>query len=125
MESQLNEDFASVRASAEAAAKAFTSGLKQARASASSELKSLLADVEEVLRHVAKVSNADIAKVRGKVEDTLASAKSTLADAADQTRAGVRDAVQSADDTVRESPWVAVGVAAGIGVLIGLALGKR
>jgi ElaB/YqjD/DUF883 family membrane-anchored ribosome-binding protein len=125
MESHLNDDLASVRASAEAAAKAFNNGLKHARATASSELKSLLADVDELLRHVAKVGDADIAKVRSKVEDTLASAKTTLADAAQQTREGVRDAVQSADDTVRENPWMAVGVAAALGVLIGLALGKR
>jgi ElaB/YqjD/DUF883 family membrane-anchored ribosome-binding protein len=125
MEKQLHDDFAAVRESAEAAAKAFGGGLKQARNSANSELKNLLADVEELLLHVSNVNASDISKVRRKVEDSLASAKSTLTDAAQQTRARVRDAVKTTDDTVHESPWMAVGVAAAVGVVIGLALGKR
>jgi ElaB/YqjD/DUF883 family membrane-anchored ribosome-binding protein len=125
MEKQLHDDFAAVRESAEAAAKAFSGGLKQARNSANSELKNLLADVEELLLHVSNVNASDIAKVRSKVEDSLASAKSTLTDAAQQTRARVRDAVRTTDDTVHESPWIAVGIAAAVGVVVGLALGKR
>jgi ElaB/YqjD/DUF883 family membrane-anchored ribosome-binding protein len=36
-----------------------------------------------------------------------------------------REAAQRVDAQVREYPWIAVGIAAGVGALLGILLGRR
>jgi ElaB/YqjD/DUF883 family membrane-anchored ribosome-binding protein len=38
---------------------------------------------------------------------------------------GIRQAGHAADDFVHEKPWVSIGVAAGVGLIIGLLIGRR
>ena len=48
-----------------------------------------------------------------------------LIDAEEALSARTREAAHAADEYVHESPWTAIGVAAGVGVLVGLLLGRR
>ena len=56
--------------------------------------------------------------VRGRVENALLHAR-------DSALVQARHTVQATDDYVRQKPWQATGIAAGIGVLIGLLIGRR
>jgi ElaB/YqjD/DUF883 family membrane-anchored ribosome-binding protein len=90
-----------------------------------SELQNLMADVEELVKRVANVSDAEIARVRERVERTLASVKASAAEGASAARAYAQNASAATDDYVHERPWTAVGLAAAVGVLIGFFASRR
>jgi ElaB/YqjD/DUF883 family membrane-anchored ribosome-binding protein len=81
--------------------------------------------VEDLLRKVANVSDAEIAQVRERVQRTLASAKSSASAGARRARGYAEDATHATEEYVRESPWTAVGLAAAVGVLIGFIASRR
>lgn len=96
-----------------------------ARAGLSGEMRNLIADVEDLLKGIANVSDADVARLRERVTGTLRSAKDTLQARTETLRAQASDAASSADTYVRERPWAAIGIAAAIGVAVGLWAGRR
>ena len=51
--------------------------------------------------------------------------KSKLAEAEDIIVQRSKQAARATDDFVRENPWQSVGAAAGIGLVIGLLIGRR
>jgi ElaB/YqjD/DUF883 family membrane-anchored ribosome-binding protein len=63
--------------------------------------------------------------IRAKTEESLKLAKARLLDAQDALIAKTREAAKATDAYVHEKPWNAIGVAAGIGVLIGFLIGRR
>ncbi len=86
----------------------------------SAELRAFIADVEELLTKVAHVSDADIARVRDKVSTALDDVRRVASDTADGLRDRARVAIDATDDYVRDRPWTAIGIAAALGVLIGV-----
>ena len=85
-----------------------------------SDLKTLVADAEELLRATASQAGDKIAVARQKIEQSLIEGKKALADAEKNLVQKSKEAADVADDYVRENPWNAVGIAAGIGLVIGL-----
>jgi ElaB/YqjD/DUF883 family membrane-anchored ribosome-binding protein len=63
--------------------------------------------------------------VRAKAEESLRIAKARMADAQEALLAKTREAAKATDVYVHENPWKAVGVAAGVGLVIGLLIGRR
>jgi ElaB/YqjD/DUF883 family membrane-anchored ribosome-binding protein len=94
-------------------------------AAGSSEIRNLIADVEDLLKGVANVGDADIARLRARVMDTVQQAKTTLKDRTETLRTQATDAAAVADDYVRERPWVAIGIAAAVGIAVGMLAGRR
>jgi ElaB/YqjD/DUF883 family membrane-anchored ribosome-binding protein len=92
---------------------------------ATDEIRNLIADVEELVARIADLNDADVATVRGKVMATVGAAKETLAEGADSLRRRAQEAASGADDYVRESPWVAVGLAALVGAVVGILVARR
>jgi len=91
----------------------------------SAEWKNLVADVEDLVKRVANVDDADIAAIRSRLEGTLARAKSSASAGLAQARDRAEDAGDATDAYVRENPWAAVGIAAAIGIVIGFVAGRR
>ncbi len=89
------------------------------------EWRNLVADVEDLVKKVANVDDAEIARIRGKVEDTLAKAKSAAGEGAAAVRARAGQASDATDHYVHENPWAAIGVAAAIGIVIGFVASRR
>jgi ElaB/YqjD/DUF883 family membrane-anchored ribosome-binding protein len=89
------------------------------------EWRRLVADVEDLVKKVANVDDAEIAEIRGKVVDTLAKAKSAAGEGAAAVRARAGEASEATDVYVHENPWAAIGVAAAIGIVIGFVAGRR
>lgn len=96
-----------------------------AAAERSTEWKNLVADVEDLVKKVANVDDADIAEIRSRIEDTLAKAKSTAGAGLAAVRGHAVDASEATDEYVRDNPWAAVGLAAAIGIVIGFVAGRR
>jgi ElaB/YqjD/DUF883 family membrane-anchored ribosome-binding protein len=84
------------------------------------EWRNLVADVEDLIKKVANVKDAEIAEIRSRVEHTLAQAKDAASEGVATIRGYARDASRVTDEYVHESPWAAIGIAAAVGVLIGV-----
>jgi ElaB/YqjD/DUF883 family membrane-anchored ribosome-binding protein len=99
--------------------------LRRRAARATGEWQNLLADVEDLVKKVADVSDVEVARVRERVERTLAAAKSAAREGAATARTYARDATVATDEYVHDRPWTAIGVAVALGVLIGFFASRR
>ena len=66
-----------------------------------------------------------VTDLRHRIQDRMDAAQADLARLQAQAVGTARDAGKAADDFVHDQPWTAVGIAAGVGVLVGLLLGRR
>ena len=90
-----------------------------------SDMKVVVADVEETLRASAGVAGEKIADLRERISLRLRDAKDRLDEAEDALLAKTKAAAYATDDYVNENPWRAVGIGAGIGLLLGIIIGRR
>lgn len=88
------------------------------------DLKVVISDAEELLRATASQAGDSISTVRQKVQDSLQRAKAELGEVDVLLDQG-KQAVHATDEYVRAHPWQSVGIAAGIGVIIGLLISRR
>ena len=89
------------------------------------DLKIVIADAEELLRATASQVGEKVVVAREKIQDSLQRAKVKLAEAEDVMIDKTKQAARATDEYVHDHPWKAVGVAAGIGLIIGLLIGRR
>ena len=90
-----------------------------------SDLRTVIADAEEVLKVTADQASSGAAELRVRMQERLHQAKIRLQDLQDSAVARARAAGHAADDSVHEHPWKAIGAAAGVGMIIGLLIGRR
>jgi len=89
------------------------------------DLKIVVADAEELLRATASQAGEKVVAARERIQASLASARVKLVDAERVLVDRTRLAAKATDEYVRENPWKAVGVAAGVGFLLGLLINRR
>jgi ElaB/YqjD/DUF883 family membrane-anchored ribosome-binding protein len=89
------------------------------------DFKIVIADAEALIKATANQGGEAVSNLRAKAEESLAVAKEKLADAQDALIEKGRVAAKATDEYVHEKPWNAVGIAAGIGLLVGLLIGRR
>lgn len=89
------------------------------------DLKVVAKDVEELLRVTANQTGDKIAAARTRAEESLRAARVRMNEASDEVSARARVAATTADEYVHANPWQAVGIAAGIGFVVGYLLGQR
>ncbi len=86
------------------------------------DVKILTKDVQELLKATASVVGERAADARTKVESSLKVAQDKLSVVHENAKAKGREAALATHEYVQENPWNAVGIATGIGILIGLVL---
>jgi ElaB/YqjD/DUF883 family membrane-anchored ribosome-binding protein len=89
------------------------------------DMRAVVFDAEELLKATASQTGERIEKVRHKVEGSLKSARVRLQEAGASVEAQAREAAQEVDKQVRANPWTAAGIAAGVGLLVGLLISRR
>lgn len=89
------------------------------------DLKQVIADAEELLQATAHQSEGKVAELRVRMNENLRVARNKLADAEAAIKAKTREVARATDDYVHENPWKAIGVGAGIGLVVGLLIGRR
>jgi ElaB/YqjD/DUF883 family membrane-anchored ribosome-binding protein len=89
------------------------------------DMKTVIADAEELLRATANQAGERIAIARERIQDSMHEAKVKLAEAEAVLLDRSKQAARYADEYVHDNPWHAVGVAVGIGILLGLILTRR
>lgn len=89
------------------------------------DLRAVVADTEDILRATAGAAGDKVADMRQKIEASLRDAKARLADVEAVVVDKAKAAATVTDDFVREQPWKAVGVAAALGLAVGVLIGRR
>ncbi|WP_018412472.1 DUF883 family protein [Methyloversatilis thermotolerans] len=89
------------------------------------DLKVVIADAEELLRATANQAGEKVVELRARMQENLTSARHKLADAEAALKEKSREVARATDDYVHEHPWKSMGVAAGVGLLVGLLIGRR
>jgi ElaB/YqjD/DUF883 family membrane-anchored ribosome-binding protein len=89
------------------------------------DMKVVVSDAEELLRVTANSAGDKVGELRNRIQDRLVAARANLAEAQAVMVDRARQAGRVADDYVHDNPWRSVGIAAGVGLIIGLLIGRR
>jgi len=92
---------------------------------ANGQVNDFLENVENLVKALKDVESPETAKLRAKVKIALAAAKSAASDAASQFRSRALQVGNRSDGYIRDNPWQVIGIAAVIGLAVGLAVGRR
>jgi len=84
-----------------------------------------MADAEALIKATASHEEGPISPIRSKALETLTNAKETLSKAQGPFTEKAKVVAEGADEFVHRNPWEAVGVAAGLGLLVGLFIRRR
>jgi ElaB/YqjD/DUF883 family membrane-anchored ribosome-binding protein len=89
------------------------------------DLHAVIRDAETLLRATAAQTGEKIEEARTRAEESVRQAKERLAGIEDEALARARVFADEADVYVRTNPWAAVGIAAGVALVLGLLLARR
>jgi len=89
------------------------------------DLRAVVVDTEDLLKATAGQTGERIEKVRARAEESLRNARTRVQAATQDVQAAAQDAMHEVDTQVRQSPWTAVGVAAAIGLVLGVLIGRK
>ena len=81
-----------------------------------SDLKRVVRDSEELVHATANVAGDKAAEVRNRLAKTLETARQTCRGLEEKAR----DSAKVADTAIRDNPYQSIGIAFGIGLLIGV-----
>ena len=96
-----------------------------ARERVMADLKSLVRDSEDLLKATAGDMSEKAKEVRSRISAALERAKETCAHLQEQGAATARAAAKKADTVIRDHPYESIGVAFGIGLLIGALVSRK
>ena len=90
----------------------------------SSDLRVVIADAEELLRATAGQMGEKAVVARERIQESLRVAKDKLARAEELMIDRTKAAARATDDYVHDHPWGAVGIAAAVGLVIGILISR-
>jgi len=89
------------------------------------DLHTVVRDAEELLKVTASQAGEKVQEARVRAEESLRGAKERLSALEDDALERARAFANDTEAYVREKPWNAVALAAGVGLLLGLLIGRR
>ena len=89
------------------------------------DLRLVVADAEALLAASANDASAPARTVRGQASAAAERARARLGELESEFRTRASAAAEDAGRLVRENPWQSLGVAAAVGVVVGVLLGRR
>lgn len=89
------------------------------------ELQTVVRDAEALLQATAHQTGERVDSIRTRAEESLKQAKHRLSETQDEVVESVREAASATENYVKKNPWQSLGIAAGVGLIIGLLLKRR
>ena len=102
-----------------------TSHSRLARERLLEDLRTLARDAESLLRATADDVSEKAKEARSRMSAALEQAKITYEELQAEGLEKAREAAQKADDTIRAHPYESIGIAFGVGVLLGALFRRR
>lgn len=82
------------------------------------DFQNVVSDAQELLKTVQSEGESRLSDAKGKLQAKLGQVQASVQD-------GAKAAVEGTDTYVRKNPWIAVGVSAAVGAVIGFLMGRR
>jgi ElaB/YqjD/DUF883 family membrane-anchored ribosome-binding protein len=98
---------------------------ESSRAKLVDDFAAVLAEAEEMLKRAAAETGDTARDLRSQVETKLLRAKLSLQELEGQAVDRAKAAARATDDYVHDNPWQAIGIAAAVGVVVGLLMNRR
>lgn len=89
------------------------------------DVKVVLNDVETMLQQAAGASATQAQELRDRAATALRATQAKLQELQNVASESAASAARSTDDWVHGNPWRAIGIAAGVGLIVGLLVGRR
>jgi ElaB/YqjD/DUF883 family membrane-anchored ribosome-binding protein len=89
------------------------------------EFSNLVEAMEDVFSAAADDGSEKLSELKGQAEASLKKARARLGMVEKNALAKARKIASDSDDYVHENPWTAIGVGAGVGLLLGLLIGRK
>jgi ElaB/YqjD/DUF883 family membrane-anchored ribosome-binding protein len=89
------------------------------------DLNQGIADSEEMLKLTADEVSAGAVQLRERVRQRMDQAKAELRHLQQVTVEKAKAAGHATDEFVHENPWKSIGIAAGVGLVVGLLISRR
>jgi ElaB/YqjD/DUF883 family membrane-anchored ribosome-binding protein len=89
------------------------------------DFRSVISDTEELMKFVSNEGGGKAQALREKIDDNLKGAKEYLQNIEGAVVDKSRVAARVTDDYVHENAWRTIGLAVGVGILIGLLMRNR
>jgi ElaB/YqjD/DUF883 family membrane-anchored ribosome-binding protein len=102
-----------------------TDSNEQARTNMVDEFSAVLTEAEDMLQRAATETGERAKDLRSQVEAKLLNAKLRLQELQGQAIDRAKDTARATDDYVHDHPWQAIGIAAAVGVMVGLLMNRR
>ena len=90
-----------------------------------SDMRTVLRGAEDLLKQAAASTGDRASELREKGLSALRQAKEKAQDIQDNVANTSKQAARAADDYVHAHPWRAIGLASGIGLLLGLIINRK
>ncbi len=94
---------------------------QQANERLKSDLKTVMHDAEELIKATAGQTGDKVSEVRSRLTAALESAKANYQRLGEKASA----ATKATDETIREHPYESIGIALGVGLLLGVLVARK
>jgi ElaB/YqjD/DUF883 family membrane-anchored ribosome-binding protein len=89
------------------------------------DLRTVMRDAEALLKATSTQTGERIQEVRARAEQSLQQARERLNEVEQEAVRRAQEMANATEGYMRENPWQSIGIAAGVGLLIGLLLSRR
>jgi ElaB/YqjD/DUF883 family membrane-anchored ribosome-binding protein len=96
------------------------SNVRAARDQLANDFSTLVTDTEALLRAMASVPGEKTAALRASLEDNLGTYKKRMRELQGAAYEKTSAAAKATDEYVHDNAWAAIGIAAGVGFVLGL-----
>lgn len=89
------------------------------------DLKVVMRDAEALIRATSAQTGEKIQEVRARAEESLRQAKVRLVEVEEEALRRAREVAEATEEYVRDNPWQSLGIAAGVGLVLGILITRR
>lgn len=89
------------------------------------DLKTVMQDAEALLKATSAQTGEKIQEVRARAEESLRQARVRLTAVEEEALRRARELADATEEYVRDNPWQSVGIAAGVGLVLGILISRR
>ena len=89
------------------------------------DFKTVVSDADTLVKETASQSGQKLADMRAKTGESVNAAKAKLLEAQTTAIARTKETAKATDEYVHENPWKSVGIAAGVGLVLGVLMSVR
>lgn len=89
------------------------------------DFRAVTDDIDSLMTATGSQAEGEAKALRARIRERLDDARERLLDAQHEAVRRARAAATATDDYVHDNPWQAIGVAAAIGLALGVLIGRR